>query len=780
MYNTLDLSVKERRQSNVNQNFSHAKLKERGLKIFDEMIDLNITDAYKIRQTRDINFRFDQSNSRTMHNNPSFKDSISNVNEALPFCSFYFNEDEKKSLSKKVAKAKIQSVYIIYLTLDVENNEELQQTKPFYIDDLTSWQIVDISEKFLEELPIDFDLITLNLFWVDDEIIKDHIKLRKNITSCQINPDQEELIKSIERLLWNEILANSTSYLLCNRRYVINGFREFIYYLTTVWIGYDLECSAWPNERKTLKKTLPEVIAIFCYILSFQFVWIFSAIDVKYKRIGNKLVPISRYSRDKKYDFTEETDYQEHDRPCGIKRILLKLFYGKCCTNITCLGRVIYADIICSYTSMVWLKFCKCTPPRRLIALIWFFIIFPSGIYRVIVRYRVFFCPLSYLLTYIFFYRPLLSSFTFILRFVMYFAFVTLAIRIHLFRYTLITVMAIVYFVRYLVEIINMKSEILKYLFKYIRKKEKHHAGTQTTEVCQICAERVESTTTKSNLESKKLESASKSKTSTKTKMEPKTFDADIPITTIKEELYNEVTKNLLFAKRKKYFFIMKSFIVVGILVVMIMIFYYSGASKTARNFKEMLELVLFLISPFAISLFVKTNDKEILSECDKKDIEIAYDEFVNVKNASKASDQPLSNPPTPTPRTYNSASCPILSFKPQSIPVTTTPTVLRTKSCPTLSGQPQSTIHSIIPLPSTPTLSNTGSCSTTSTPASSASKSTSFDPTSSETAFSTTSSSTTPYHLSTSKPSSKATPEPQSEISPEDVTEKTPLITTS
>lgn len=77
-------------------------------------------------------------------------------------------------------------------------------------------------------------------------------------------------------------------YTLCNRNYESAYFLEILYYLTTIWIGYDLTCSEM-STRNGLhevhdilieKGWTPVITSIFCYILSLQFVWVFVFLDV--------------------------------------------------------------------------------------------------------------------------------------------------------------------------------------------------------------------------------------------------------------------------------------------------------------------------------------------------------------------------------------------------------------------------------------------------------------------------------------------------------------------
>lgn len=80
---------------------------------------------------------------------------------------------------------------------------------------------------------------------------------------------------------------------------------------------------------------------------------------------------------------------------------------------------------------------------------------------------QVFRIPVTYLL----FLRPIISTFTFLFRSFTYFFFVALPIRAHILRYTMLIVTTVAYFAKYFHEIVNMNTEIMKYLIKCQKKK---------------------------------------------------------------------------------------------------------------------------------------------------------------------------------------------------------------------------------------------------------------------------------------------------------------------
>lgn len=93
-------------------------------------------------------------------------------------------------------------------------------------------------------------------------------------------------IQIVRLLLWKELFHNDAKHYLCNRDFEKQLTRNFVYYLTTVWIGEDLDCMGMSSDYELYnipakKDLLSLVTSVFCYILSLQFLWIFVFLDVK-------------------------------------------------------------------------------------------------------------------------------------------------------------------------------------------------------------------------------------------------------------------------------------------------------------------------------------------------------------------------------------------------------------------------------------------------------------------------------------------------------------------
>lgn len=90
-------------------------------------------------------------------------------------------------------------------------------------DALLHWQYVLKEEKILVQLPVDFDLITFTLLYIDKEETKLEVKLMYNNNSKCFQDDFSKVLLSIRFLLWNELFFNDTKYYLCNVTKVLRG-----------------------------------------------------------------------------------------------------------------------------------------------------------------------------------------------------------------------------------------------------------------------------------------------------------------------------------------------------------------------------------------------------------------------------------------------------------------------------------------------------------------------------------------------------------------------------
>lgn len=190
--------------------------------------------------------------------------------------------------------------------------------------------------------------------------------------------------------------------------------------------------------------------------------------------------------------------------------------------------------------------------------------------------------------------RPVISTFTFIIRSFTYFVFVTLPTREHIMRYTLIAVTTVTQFSKYLHEVINMNQEILDDIFE------------------------------------RKMWAI--------VKILPPNNDH-----TIEEETFNHIYWELKFVKRTLYFLILKMFIVFMYIFITIETLITYPKSLDG-SFQDIVGFLLLIIGPYAISLFFKANQENFLSDENKREILKACEKIMYKPNTIKYTSCILNN----------------------------------------------------------------------------------------------------------------------------------------
>lgn len=799
--------------------------------------------------------KFDKRNRFNIINgNDTYSSSLSNVpTENKTACAFSFDKDSLLKARMNLMK----SFYLFYINLTINGIQHLTVEKQ---DNLMHWQYVKEDEKFLVQLPVDFDLLTYNLLVIDKEETHLEINVVYNNTNCSQDPS--DLEKSVRLLLWSELFDNNKNYYLCNRNYTQVKNRNWLYYITTIWVGYDLKCSGMSykgelKEFSLIKDHLPLVTPIFCYFLSLQFVWIFALLDVNVNQKDFSSDSVDENETNTVYS-EQKPFYTREDRPYGLKRFVVKILNGTC--------------------------FIK-SPPIRLLTLIYVFILFPFGLYRTLGRsnillkmynnylpvvrpsepifisicnlvypkqvdlcikrldiayaigfpliyiilgfisYKKFlsndtkiccsasegqvlfaktrkisdgftilfyqFCrecnvffkcfssffinptkccsttfqcrnccncsnkengkekesqigkilgnivssilsfisclfpiipficyrcscstcsPCSpclwiaeiiFCITYVICIRPIISTFTFLLRSFTYFVFVALLIRVHILQFTLLFVSTFTYFLTYCHEIVNMNAEILKYIFDlqeekhYIHSENEkidHHFHTileyiekrqliqsQTSETasrevsktegiedelydgiydihCYVSKlEEAQSSIQSQNLENTRVDNMSKdiyngffkilkyiyklekSKPSDILSHHSETSNInEKKVNKIEEEMFDYVYCKMMFVKKKFYFLFLKMVIVFMYLFITIETFITYKKSLNTSNLQAILEFLLIVFGPYAVSFFLKANNNDFLNEENKSEIKNGLKSFKLTKSNEK------------------------------------------------------------------------------------------------------------------------------------------------
>lgn len=198
---------------------------------------------------------------------------------------------------------------------------------------------------------------------------------------------------------------------------------------------------------------------------------------------------------------------------------------------------------------------------------------------------------LAFVFLYIFSLRPIISTFTFVFRSVTYIVFVALPIRPNLFRFFILLVTLIVYYVRYIHEVINMNAEILDYIFQIKEIDENEQTKLLSSSI--------------------EMEGTNESKTNYVT-----------------EAMFDAIYGRLFFVRKRLYFLYVKTCIVTVYLLITVEVL--QDEPIPDFYFQEMLVLFVAASGPYAISLFLKANKDNYLSTKNKSEIEREYAYYTN------------------------------------------------------------------------------------------------------------------------------------------------------
>lgn len=190
---------------------------------------------------------------------------------------------------------------------------------------------------------------------------------------------------------------------------------------------------------------------------------------------------------------------------------------------------------------------------------------------------------LAFVSVYVLFLRPIISTFTFLVRAFTYGVFVAIPINTDTMRYIVIIITALLYYYKFIHEISNMYAEILEFIFEI---KDRLNENDET-------------------------ETDSKSKTEY-----------------ITEELFNSICKKLFFTRKKLYFVILKMAIISIYLYIVLQLLDDDQLALSRYDIKNIVEISLAAIGPYAISFFLKGNNETFLTENDKKEINQGYKEY--------------------------------------------------------------------------------------------------------------------------------------------------------
>lgn len=371
--------TKLRRNANANKNKLHKSSNYRLHALVKSKRSLILKSKHRTQHSG-LNGNVTTLDATNKQNTTNGYESLPNSTSNVPMknqtlCTFSFDENSLLQARRQLSQS--ISINLFYVNLNIEGfHSSINNVS----DDILHWQYVLKDENFLVQLPVDFDLLTYGLLIHDHEETVLKVNLTYNKSDCLEKVDSEK-IQIVRFLLWTELFHNDTKHYLCNRDFEKQLTRNFVYYLTTVWVGEDLICTGMSSDYglyniKAKKDHLPLVTPVFCYLLSLQFVWIFLLLDTI--KIGNKRDTFVTESPEelKKCVFinlcptfsqtNQKPSYTRNDKPYGLKQLVVKLLFRRTC----CFEKSLLHNF-----------------HMRLLFIMWFFVLLPFGLYRTVGRY---------------------------------------------------------------------------------------------------------------------------------------------------------------------------------------------------------------------------------------------------------------------------------------------------------------------------------------------------------------------------------------------------------
>lgn len=201
--------------------------------------------------------------------------------------------------------------------------------------------------------------------------------------------------------------------------------------------------------------------------------------------------------------------------------------------------------------------------------------------------------PVAFVLLYLLFLRPIITTFTFIFRAFTYTVFVALPINTDIMRVIALLITSSLYFFKFINEISNMYSEILEYIFQI-----KEYEVKEQTKVLTV---------------NRDMKSKSK-------------FESD----SVSEAMFDDICQKLFFTKKKLYFVFFKLFVIFVYLLIVLQILDDDQLALSGYDIKDIIEVILVSIGPYAISFFLKGNNDNFLSDKNKLEIKREYNRYIN------------------------------------------------------------------------------------------------------------------------------------------------------
>lgn len=120
----------------------------------------------------------------------------------------------------------------------------------------------------------------------------------------------------------------------------------------------------------------------------------------------------------------------------------------------------------------------------------------------------------------------------------------------------------------------------------------------------------------------------------------------------IDEGMFDYIYDKLMFVKKSYYFLSLKMIVVIMYLIITMETYLTNTQYLIGTNFKDMMEFMLIIIGPYAISFFLKTNKDDFLTEDNKSEIKSAHESYKQSSDNTNAKTPLVGNT---YPNTYSS-----------------------------------------------------------------------------------------------------------------------------
>lgn len=120
-------------------------------------------------------------------------------------CTYYFDKD---TLAEARNTLSLPDNFMLYY-INIKTGIIFTNSSADKRDDLLHWQYIIKGEQFLVQLPVDIDLITFGLLFVDHEETVIELTLNSNSNCTATITDAQDSIRSF---LWNDLLGNNSGY----------------------------------------------------------------------------------------------------------------------------------------------------------------------------------------------------------------------------------------------------------------------------------------------------------------------------------------------------------------------------------------------------------------------------------------------------------------------------------------------------------------------------------------------------------------------------------------